>query len=57
MILSEPKKGLDFYDLGICFNEKNTKLQTQTWTQDLKKGEGGMIWENSTESCILPYVK
>ena len=21
------------------------------------KGEGGMIWENSTETCILPYVK
>ena len=20
-------------------------------------GEGGMIWENSTETCILPYVK
>ena len=21
------------------------------------KGEGGMIWENSIETCILPYVK
>ena len=21
------------------------------------EGEGGMIWENSTETCILPYVK
>ena len=21
------------------------------------KGEGGMIWENSTETCILLYVK
>ena len=20
-------------------------------------GEGGMIWENSTETCISPYVK
>ena len=20
-------------------------------------GEGGMIWENSTETCKLPYVK
>ena len=20
-------------------------------------GEGGMIWENNTEICILPYVK
>ena len=21
------------------------------------EGKGGMIWENSTEACILPYVK
>ena len=21
------------------------------------EGEGGMIWENSTGTCILPYVK
>ena len=21
------------------------------------KGEGGMIWENNTEPCILPYMK
>ena len=21
------------------------------------EGEGGMIWENSIETCILPYVK
>ena len=21
------------------------------------EGEGGMIWENGTETCILPYVK
>ena len=21
------------------------------------EGEGGMIWETSTETCILPYVK
>ena len=21
------------------------------------EGEGGMIWENSTETCMLPYVK
>ena len=21
------------------------------------EGEGGMIWENSTETCILSYVK
>ena len=21
------------------------------------EGESGMIWENGTETCILPYVK
>ena len=21
------------------------------------EGKGGMIWENSIETCILPYVK
>ena len=21
------------------------------------EGEGGMIWENGTETCIIPYVK
>ena len=23
----------------------------------LGEGKGGMIWENNTETCILPYVK
>ena len=21
------------------------------------EGEGGMVWENTTETCLLPYVK
>ena len=35
------------------------------WDTDMKnrfldsvgEGEGGMIWENSIERCILPYAK
>ena len=23
----------------------------------MREGEGGMIWENGTETCILSYVK
>ena len=23
----------------------------------VEQGEGGMIWENSIETCVLPYVK
>jgi len=26
-------------------------------TDSVGEGEGGMIWENSAETCILPYVK
>ena len=29
--------------------------RTVFWT--LGEGEGGMIWENSIETCILSYVK
>ena len=35
---SELKKGLDFYDLGICFSERTLNCK-----QDLKKCEGGMM--------------
>ena len=30
--------------------------QSQNYFQN-REGEGGMIWENGTETCILPYVK
>ena len=26
-------------------------------TDSVGEGEGGMIWENSIETCILPYIK
>ena len=30
----------------------------KNWLLDyVGEGEGGMIWENSIEACILPYVK
>ena len=37
--------------------------ETQTYRTDFRtlwdgaEGEGGMIWENSIETCVLPYVK
>ena len=37
-----------------------SKRNTDVWNSLLDsvgEGEGGMIWENSTETCILPYVK
>ena len=40
-------------------------MQDSKWDTDVKnrllnylgEGEGGMIWENSIETCILSYVK
>ena len=32
-------------------DEKNSVLDS------VREGEGGMIWENSTETCVLSYVK
>ena len=37
-----------------------TEKETQMWIADfwtLGEGEGGMIWENGIETCILSYVK
>ena len=31
------------------------KRHTDFWT--VGEGKGGMIWENSIETCKLPYVK
>ena len=35
--------------------QKRQMYRTVFWT--LGEGEGGMIWENSIETCILSYVK
>ena len=34
---------------------KETQMYTVFWA--LGEGEGGMIWENGIETCILSYVK
>jgi len=38
---------------------QDSKRDTDTWSllDSVGKGEGGMIWENSIEPCILSYVK
>ena len=35
--------------------QKRHRCIEQSWT--LGEGEGGMIWENDIETCILSYVK
>ena len=39
---------------------KDSKRDTDVKNKLLEyvgEGEGGMIWENSIETCVLPYVK
>ena len=37
-------------------NKKDTDVQNSL-LDSVGKGEGGMIWKNGTETCILSYVK
>ena len=37
-------------------NKRDTDVKNSP-LDSVGEGEGGMIWENSTESCILSYVK
>ena len=38
----------------VCKTAKETQMyRTVFWT--LGEEEGGMIWENGTETCIIPY--
>ena len=39
------------WDSKIDTDIKNRLLDSEG------EGEAGMIWENSTETCVLPYVK
>ena len=36
--------------------QKDTDVQNRLW-DSVGEGEGGMIWENSIEACILSIVK
>ena len=37
-------------------NQRDTYIKNRL-LDSVVEGEGGMIWENSIETCILPYVK
>ena len=37
-------------------NKRDTYIKNRL-LDSVGEGEGGMIWENSTETCILSYVK
>ena len=37
-------------------SKKDTEIKNR-FLDSVGEGEGGMIWENSIETCILTYVK
>ena len=37
-------------------SKRDTDIK-QRLLDSVGKGEGGMIWEKSIETCVLPYVK
>ena len=37
-------------------SKRDTDVQNRV-LDSVREGEGGMIWENGTETCILSYVK
>ena len=39
------------------WDSKRDKDKKNRFLDSVGEGEGGMIWENSIEACILPYVK
>ena len=40
----------------VCKTAKETDVQNSL-LDSVAEGEGGMIWENGTEICIISYVK
>ena len=42
----------------IDMRDSKRDTDIKNWLLDpVGKGKGGIIWENSIETCILPYVK
>ena len=46
----------DGNDNPVCETAKETQ-KYRTVLDSVEEGEGGMIWENGIETCILSYVK
>ena len=46
----------DGNDNPLCETAKETHVQNRL-LDSVREGEGGMIWENGVETCILSYKK
>ena len=40
----------------VCETAKETQMY-RTVLDSVEEGEGGMIWENGIETCIISYMK
>ena len=40
----------------MWYSKRDTDIKNKL-LDSVGEGEDGMIWENSIETCILPYVK
>ena len=54
-------ESLGLADTSSCIgNMQGSKRDTDVKNRlldSVEEGEGGMVWENGAETCILPYVK
>ena len=41
----------------LCARQQKRHRYKEQTLDSVGEAEGGMIWENSIETCILPYVK
>ena len=56
-IITNLEKGYTWHKILPNKNIGMGNVCVQHWIDSVGEGEGGMIWENSTETCVLPYVK
>ena len=47
----------DGNDNHVCETAKETQMYRKSLLDSEGEGEGGMIWENGIETCIISYKK
>ena len=44
-------------DTPVCETAKETQMYKNSLLDSEGEGEGGLIWENGIETCIISYMK
>ena len=47
----------DGNDNPVCETAKETQMYRTIFLDSVGEGEGGMIWNNGIETCIISYMK